>query len=211
MVYNEELDKDIPVGWETKPINCFGTVVTGKTPSGKNPHDFGEIYPFVTPGDFNYESKYIQYTRRYLSKNGFEKLKNKALNNGDVIVTCIGSDMGKVALAIEGSITNQQLNSIKVDNIEYSDYLFAYFKEFKDELKSIAMGSSTMPMINKTDFELIQILKPNLSLLKLYFESLLPINEILKKNLTLTQTLQELQSLLLAKMTKVEALATENV
>ena len=52
MVYNEELDKEIPAEWEVITFSDFGEVVTGKTPSSNCPEDFGEEISFVTPGDF---------------------------------------------------------------------------------------------------------------------------------------------------------------
>ena len=36
---------------------------------------------------------------------GYAKLKSKILPKGSVIVTCIGSDMGKIVLTIEDCIT----------------------------------------------------------------------------------------------------------
>lgn len=206
MVYNEELDKEVPVGWDVKSLSDFGEIVTGKTPSSKHPEDFGKVYPFVTPGDFNKENKYIQFTQRNLSEIGYDKLKKKSLRDGDVIVTCIGSDMGKVALAIKNSITNQQMNSIKVNNPEFSDYLYYYFKEFKSELKSIAMGSSTMPMISKSEFEILKILKPKSSYLMHFMKRCTSLNLQHKLSLKEIKTLQELQSVLLSKMSKVEEL-----
>jgi len=204
MVYNEELDKDIPFGWSVDEINKFGDVVTGKTPSSKTPEHFGVDFQFVTPTDFNKNTKFILSTARNLSKLGYEKLKNKSLRQNDIIITCIGSDMGKVALSKKNAITNQQMNSIKVFENSFSDYLYAYFKEFKDELKSIAMGSSTMPMISKSEFELIKILKPNPVLLENYYKKVTPINLRLSNSISQSETLKELQSLLLAKMTQQE-------
>ena len=204
MVYNEELDKEIPEGWRVEEIKHFGGVVTGKTPSSKTPEHFGEEYHFVTPSDFNQNTKFIFSTARGLSWVGFQKLLSKSLRSNDVIVTCIGSDMGKVALSKKNSITNQQMNSIKVNNQAYSDYLYAYFEEFRDELKSIAMGSSTMPMISKSDFERIRILKPNQSLLEEYHKLLTPFNLKLQKNIIESQKLKDLQTLLLSAMTRTD-------
>ena len=108
----------------------FGEVITGKTPSSNNPEDFGYDMPFVTPGDFAKYHKFAIGAERSLSEIGIKRLKGKVLPNGSVIVTCIGSDMGKVAIASEECITNQQMNSIVVSHCEYSDYLF--FHDYPD-------------------------------------------------------------------------------
>ena len=204
MVWCEELEKEIPEGWEVVFLEEFGRVITGKTPSSDFPDEFGNDMNFVTPGDFKYFTKYAFKTERHLSNKGISKLKSKILPKGSVIVTCIGSDMGKIVLTNEDCITNQQMNSIDVLKSFYSDYLYEYLNYISSEIKSIAMGSSTMPMLNKTEFEKILIIKPIDNLL-LKFEKLLnPLNTLLIKSTIENQKLEELKDLLLAKMTRVE-------
>ena len=205
MVWCEELEKEIPENWEVVNLEIFGKVVTGKTPSSEFPDEFGNDMKFVTPGDFKYFTKYAFKTDRHLSKKGIAKLKSKILPKGSVIVTCIGSDMGKIVLTIEDCITNQQMNSIDVSESFYSDYLYEYLKNISSEIKSIAMGSSTMPMLNKTEFEKILIIKPINNLLVKYEKLLNPLNVLLLKNTKENQKLEELKDLLLARMTRVES------
>ena len=204
MVWCAELEKEIPEGWEVVFLEEFGKVITGKTPSSDFPDEFGNDMNFVTPGDFKYFTKYAFKTDRHLSNKGISKLKSKILPKGSVIVTCIGSDMGKIVLTNEDCITNQQMNSIDVLKSFYSDYLYEYLNYISSEIKSIAMGSSTMPMLNKTEFEKILIIKP-IDHLLLKFEKLLnPLNALLLKSTKENQKLEELKDLLLAKMTRVE-------
>ncbi|HCV82493.1 MAG: hypothetical protein CMP12_01610 [Zunongwangia sp.] len=203
MVYNEELDKEIPAEWEVITFSDFGEVVTGKTPSSNCPEDFGEEISFVTPGDFKNFKKFTLGTERYLSNEGAKKLKNKILPKGSVIVTCIGSAMGKIVVAENDCITNQQMNSIKVKHSFYTDFLYHHLIEVADEIKSIALGSSTMPMINKTDFEKISTLKPKDNLLVKYEYFSKKINELTINHSKEIQQLESLKSLLLAKMAKL--------
>ena len=202
MVWCEELEKEIPEGWEVVFLKEFGRVITGKTPSSDFPDEFGNDMNFVTPGDFKYFTKYAFKTERHLSNKGISKLKSKILPKGSVIVTCIGSDMGKIVLTNEDCITNQQMNSIDVLKSFYSDYLYEYLNYISSEIKSLAMGSSTMPMLNKTEFEKILIIKPIDNLL-LKFEKLLnPLNTLLLKSTIENQKLEELKELLLGRMVR---------
>ena len=154
------IDKEnLPEGWRMGALREFGNIITGKTPSSDNPEDFGCKMPFVTPGDFTKYKKFAIGAERMLSDIGIKRLKNKVLPKSSVIVTCIGSDMGKVAIATENCITNQQMNSIIVNCEEYSDYLFYTLSSMAKELKAMALGSSTMPLLNKSDFEQIGIIK----------------------------------------------------
>ena len=197
----DNIDKEnLPEGWRMGTIGEFGVVITGKTPSSDNPEDFGNDMPFVTPSDFGKYHKFAIGAERELSEIGVKRLKGKVLPKGSVIVTCIGSDMGKVTIASEECITNQQLNSIIVNRREYSDYLFYVLSFMSKELRAMALGSSTMPLLNKSDFERIGVIFPPNDLLVKFSQLLNTCNETTilkqKENIKLT----ELQSLLLAKM-----------
>ena len=192
--------ENLPEGWRMGIISDFGDVITGKTPSSNAPEDFGMDMPFITPGDFQYYSKFAIGSERRLSVSGYKHLKNKILPEGSVIVTCIGSDMGKVTIASEQCITNQQMNSIIVKEKFYSDYLYYCLSSMKDKLKGMALGSSTMPLLNKNDFEKIAIVIPAKSSLYAFDTKVSSVNKLLKLHFKETYKLQELQSLFLARM-----------
>jgi type I restriction enzyme S subunit len=197
----DNIDKEnLPEGWRMGTIGEFGVVITGKTPSSDNPEDFGNDMPFVTPGDFGRYHKFAIGAERELSEIGVKRLKGKVLPKGSVIVTCIGSNMGKVSIASEECITNQQMNSIIVNRREYSDYLFYVLSFISKELRAMALGSSTMPLLNKSDFERIGVIFPSNDLLVKFSQLLNTCNEtkILKQKENIKLT--ELQSLLLAKI-----------
>ena len=200
-MFVDGIDKEhLPEGWRMGIISDFGDVITGKTPSSNVPEDFGMDMPFITPGDFQYYNKFAIGSERGLSAIGYRRLSNKILPEGSVIVTCIGSDMGKVAIASERCITNQQMNSIIVKEKFYSDYLYYCLSSMKDKLKGMALGSSTMPLLNKSDFEKIAIVIPAKSSLYAFDTKVSSVNKLLKLHFKEIYKLQELQSLLLAKM-----------
>ena len=199
--FDDNIDKEkLPDGWRMGTLGEFGEVITGKTPSSDNPEDFGNDMPFVTPGDFAKYHKFAIGAERELSEIGIKRLKGKVLPKGSVIVTCIGSDMGKVAIASEECITNQQMNSIRVNRREYSDYLFYVLSFMSKELKAMALGSSTMPLLNKSDFERIGVIFPPNDLLVEFSQLLITCNETTILKQKENSKLSELQSLLLAKM-----------
>ena len=52
MVWNEELKREIPEGWECKTIKDIeNNIITGKTPSSKVPEYYNGDIPFITIGD----------------------------------------------------------------------------------------------------------------------------------------------------------------
>ncbi|WP_435138373.1 restriction endonuclease subunit S [Formosa sp. A9] len=161
-VFNEILEKWIPEGWEVKKIKDVGNVITGKTPSSKTPEHFGDVYPFVTPTDFKNYFKIVIDSQRKLSSLGFENNRKRVLPKDSVLVTCIGSDMGKVVMNKVECMTNQQINSVvpKDDGVS-GQYLYHFFNWNYELLRTLAFGGSTMPILNKSEFEGIDILVPD--------------------------------------------------
>ncbi|MDA8214353.1 MAG: restriction endonuclease subunit S [Nitrospiraceae bacterium] len=140
--------------WKEYKIKNLGLVVTGKTPSSKFPEEFGFDMPFITPSDYKYYGKWAEYSDRGLSKNGVKKLQNKILPIGSVLVTCIGSDMGKVVLNKVPVITNQQINSIIPNqNLVTTDFLYYKIIDCYETLRMYGQAGSAVPIVNKGDFE----------------------------------------------------------
>jgi len=79
-----------------------------------------------------------------------------------VCVVCIGATIGKVCMTGEPSFTNQQINSVVVNESEH-DPFFVYhlMTTLREELKANAGGAAT-PIINKTAFSDIEINLPPL-------------------------------------------------
>ena len=109
-------------------IGNLGATITGKTPSSNNPEDFGSEYMFITPSD-SFDDKMIFKTNRYLSEVGINKLKNKVLPPKSVLVSCIGSAMGKIIMNHSSAISNQQINSIIINRSFDSDYIYYNLKK----------------------------------------------------------------------------------
>lgn len=129
----------------------FGIAITGKTPSSSYPEDFGSEIPFVTPSDF-FGLKYIKQTNRCLSMEGARKLRGKILPPDSVLITCIGY-VGKVSMVRGESITNQQINSIIVNEQFDPHYVYYCLVNNYKLIRNAARGSTSLPLLNKTEFE----------------------------------------------------------
>lgn len=141
----------------------LGKVITGKTPSSKYPNDFGSDISFITPTDFKNYVKYINHSDRQLSPEGSQKLASKILPPKSVLITCIGSDMGKIALNPKHAVTNQQINSIiPTEGITTSDFLFYKLKNEYETLRSLGQEGTAVPIVNKSTFENIEVSIPPL-------------------------------------------------
>lgn len=198
--FDGELVDGLPKGWKYKTIKELGRVITGNTPSSKNPEFFGEVTPFVTPTDFKNFGKLIIGANRYLSHAGRTAMKTRLLPKNSIIATCIGSDMGKIAINAIECVTNQQINSIIPNDASLVDYLYYDLVYKYDYLRNIATGGSTMPIINKSRFEEIEILIPNSDLL-IEFQSIMDsFNSKIEENIRQSQSLTQTRDTLLPKL-----------
>lgn len=64
---------------------------------------------FVSPADIK-QSRYVNVTEKRISDAGL--MFGQPIPKDAIIVVCIGSTIGKVAMASERCLTNQQINSI---------------------------------------------------------------------------------------------------
>lgn len=144
--------------WREATLDQLGRIVTGKTPPSSGEGYFGGDIPFVTPTDFD-GRRIIDSTGRCLSEEGALAVGSARLPRQAVMVSCIGSDMGKAAIAGHDCVTNQQINSVIVESGD--DPLFVYYSLSirKAELRAIA-GGSAQPILNKSDFGRLDINLP---------------------------------------------------
>ncbi len=148
--------------WEVLTLGDLGRIVTGKTPLTAVAGNFGGQIPFVTPSDMD-GRKTICTTGRYLTETGAASVKGSKIPAGSVMVSCIGSDMGKAVLAGRNCITNQQINSIVVVDRFSSQFVYYNLSTRKDEIRHQAAGGSAQPILNKGDFSRLEITLPPLA------------------------------------------------
>lgn len=145
--------------WRTVRLAELGRIITGKTPPSAVDGCFGGSALFVTPSDYD-GSKYIRRTARTLTLKGAEAIRGVRIPGNAVMVTCIGSDMGKVALSASEAFTNQQINTLVVESDDQAEYVYYNLLMRKKELRAKASGSA-QPILNKSAFGAIEIELPS--------------------------------------------------
>ena len=162
--------------WQSYHLADAGRIVTGKTPKGNMPEYEGSEVPFVTPPDFT-GSMWIRNTNRKISELGAQSVKGSIIPERSVLVTCIGSDMGKAALAASRCVTNQQINAVLVDETKFCpEFLYYNLSLRKDEIRGLA-GGSAQPILNKSAFGQLCFSAPPLPAQRSVAASLRPIND----------------------------------
>lgn len=176
--------------WQDIRIGDLGRVVTGKTPPTSKPEYYGGTTQFLTPTDMD-GRRIINQTLRYLSEEGENKVSSSLLPKGSVSVSCIGSDMGKTVLVGKKSVTNQQINSVIVE--DKFDNLFVYYNLSgrKSELQFLASGAA-QPIMNKTDFSNLTIKVPPLNIQRTIASVLGALDDKIENNRRMNETLEEM-------------------
>ena len=147
-------DNDYPFGdWKDIMLGDIGQIITGKTPSTADLDLWDGDIQFVTPTDIRVD-KYQFTTERTIKKTD----KLKILPPKSIMFTCIAS-IGKMSLSLKPCVTNQQINSLIPNSDFNNEFVFYAIANISGFIKSI-QASSTMPIINKTDFSKFKISIP---------------------------------------------------
>jgi len=148
---------EMPENWNVVKVKNLGAVITGTTPSTSVVEYWGGNIPFVTPSDFN-EGVYVFKTERCVSDEGAKK--GKLIPRNSVLVVCIGSTLGKIALTFKECVTNQQINSIVCDTSRVNPFFVYYFLLKKKFLLRSYAGMTAKPIVKKSLFESFPIALP---------------------------------------------------
>ncbi len=157
----------VPEGWKKYRISEIGKVVTGKTPSTEKEEYYGKEIPFVKIPDM-YNGIYSIVTETSLTKEGADTQKSKYIPANSIMVSCIAT-VGLVNISVNVCQTNQQINTIILNQQEDLYYIYFTMKRLKTLLEGVGSNGATMTNVNKTKFENLEILYPIKELRKKYF------------------------------------------
>ena len=136
-------------------LSDLGTIITGKTPTTKKEEYWNGNVPFVTPGDIQ-GIKHIFKTARNVTEEGMQAVKGAILPPNAVCVSCIGN-IGYVGITTKKCVSNQQINSIIVSEDHNHDYVFYLIKSLWPFFKHYEGQSTTLSIMNKTQFSQIEV------------------------------------------------------
>ena len=162
---NTKIVDGVPKGWEKKKVREIGKVITGKTPSTSKKEYYGGQIPFITIPDMH--TGIYPTSSQFLSDLGANSQSGKFIPANSLMVSCIGT-AGLVCITKEECQTNQQINSLVLNDNSLLYYMYNTFLSLKEHLNNIGSNGATMTNVNKSKFESIEILIPNNSISNLY-------------------------------------------
>jgi type I restriction enzyme S subunit len=148
--------------WRTVTVGELGRIVTGKTPKTAITENYGGYIPFLTPSD-DMKVKMSTTTSKALTERGLSEVRNCLLPPRSICVSCIGSDLGKVIMTSQPTVTNQQINSIVPSSDYDADFVYYAMCILGRELNYISKTSTAVPIVNKSSFSSYQINIPPFS------------------------------------------------
>lgn len=177
--------------WDKIKVGNIGQVITGKTPKTSNNEYYGDDIPFLTPSD-DMSIKYVRDTKKHLTEIGRLSVKNATLPVNSICVSCIGSDLGKVVITTKETVTNQQINSIVVDESKYDvDFIYYSMLKLGKVLNFHSKTSTAVPIVNKSSFSQYEIRCPELSVQRKVGSVLSSIDKKIELNNAINDNLEQ--------------------
>ncbi|MXV38950.1 restriction endonuclease subunit S [Flavobacteriaceae bacterium Ap0902] len=199
MIYNEELDKDIPEGWEVKQVKDFcKEMKSGGTPSRakKSYWEKGTI-PWLKTGEV--KNNIIISTEEYITEKGLKNSSAKLLPINSVLMSMYGANAGELGFLKAEVCTNQACCAMICNDVDEASFLYYHLVENQEFNHSQAIGGAQQNL-SKNYIEEISLLIP-----KEKFKSWNYFTIVVKQKENLTrenQKLSELAAVLLSKMSK---------
>ncbi len=139
----------LPDGWAWTTLGECAQVITGTTPSKKDPSNYGDYLPLVKPPQLNDDVIYDAEDK--LSVKGAELAR--VLPPQSVLVSCIGI-LGKTGISGVPVAFNQQINAVVFPPGILPRYGLYYLQsaEVKRWLNSVA-SATTVTIVNKSKFQ----------------------------------------------------------
>lgn len=180
--------------WEIKTIKDLGKVVTGKTPS-KEVSDYyenGELL-FISPKDLDWNSYFVFDSQTKVTEKAYFSQKNQIVPRNAIFYTSLSFAIGKMGIASQDSLTNQQIHSIVVNDKNNFKFVYYLLQSYRPYIFSYNSGIDT-PIVPKSTFEKIKINLPSLDIQTKIAGILSAYDELIennKKRIALLETMAE--------------------
>lgn len=193
-----EFENGIPCGWCIKRLRDFGRIETGKTPSMADKDNYGDEILFIKTPDMH-GFPFVIETEEKLSQKGHLTQPKKLLPVGSIMVTCIGTG-GVVAINAAEGHTNQQINSIIINNEREREWLYFTCKSLKATIEMFGATGTTMTNLSKGKFEKLKVIYPEKTILLKFHECVEPMLEEIKILMIKNRNLIKQRDLLLPRL-----------
>lgn len=194
MVYNAELDKEIPEGWGVSSLIDLAEITMGQSPIGESYNEIGngEIF-YQGRTDFGFRFPKIRISTT--------EPKRKALK--DDILMSVRAPVGDLNIANTDCCIGRGLSALR-SRIQCNSFLFYLLQDVRNQFEISNDEGTIFGSITKDELHNILVIKPNNNIV-VKFDSLIKVSDNTVKNHSIEiGKLDEIKNLLLTKMARVE-------
>ena len=165
MVWNGELKREVPDGWEVKKICEVAKTGSGGTPlkSRKDFYENGDI-PWINSGEVN--NPFIISAKKYITEIALKESSTKMFDKGTLLVAMYGATAGKVSILDIEACTNQAICSIKTNKKYHRNYMKLVLDDLYTHLINLSTGSARDNLSQDIIKELYVLIPPDEIILK---------------------------------------------
>lgn len=195
---NVKFENGLPEGWSIQRLSSYGRIETGKTPSMEKQENYGNNVMFIKTPDMH-GNTFVIKSEEMLSECGHLTQPKKLLPPNSIMVTCIGSG-GIVAINAEQAHTNQQINSIVLNDSTKLEWLYFTCKSLKSTIELFGATGTTMTNLSKGKFERLKVINPDDTLILQYHKFVAPMLNKIKLLMYQNQNLADQRDMLLPRL-----------
>lgn len=195
MVWNAELKREIPEGWEVKKLKDIAFTGAGGTPlsTKKEFYENGEI-PWINSGEVN--QPFIVSTDNFITSLGLKNSNAKMFKKGTILMAMYGATAGKISFIDIEASTNQAICAINPYEHYFSIYIKFGLEDIYKYLVNLSSGSARDNLSQELIRNLNLIIPPKKELYTFHEFAHSSMKKILN-NLKQNQQLSELRDFLL--------------
>jgi type I restriction enzyme S subunit len=193
MVWNEELGKEIPQGWDVKPLGKALKTNLGGTPSTKNAEYWeNATIPWLNSGDLS--NFPIISSSSFVTRKGIENSATTILPKGSVVISLVRYIRPSI-IALEACANQSVVGILETDKLK-NTFIYPYLVNEVPRLMALRTGAQ-QPHINKETIDETLLCIPPANILGQYYKISEPIYKKIINLAFESQTLTELRGWLL--------------
>ncbi|WP_298319290.1 restriction endonuclease subunit S [uncultured Aquimarina sp.] len=195
MVFDEELEKNIPVGWRFGVFKDIANITMGQSPKG-------DTYNFINEGVALVNGP-VEFGKYFTKEIKWTSSPTKKCEEKDLIVCVRGSTVGRFVKSDGIYCIGRGVCSIKG---KYSQcFVDEFYKSSLNELRNSTTGS-TFPSWDRNYISSFNTIVPTIDVQTLFEKKCNQISSLILIKSAENENLKEITTMILAKMVKIETI-----
>lgn len=194
MVWNEELKREIPEGWEVTSLGNKCQCLLGGTPSRKKPEYWNGNINWINSGTIN-EFRVSKCSEK-ITELGLKNTSTYLMPKNTVVLAITGATLGQVSILNIDACANQSVVGILENEQLPTEYIYPMVINSLKALLNNQTGAA-QPHINKEDVKAISFAFPTKKIMKKYVSTIKETYSVIMNLCDENQTLTSLRDFLL--------------